>query len=159
MSGKDEVRETRCCRGAWGFSKATFGCARGFKGGGRYSTNSRGICLDSSRALNFAAKSRSECLLRRLIVELCLRLRRDGRGLDNVMIDDRVEEESEDEELEEDDPDVALAHREIASSTTAAIAVNLPPSNDESEEDDEDELGAGLDGLGGGSPLKISLSS
>lgn len=70
-------------------------------------------------------------------------------------MDDRDEDVS-DELLE---LSLDLAHRDIASSTTAAIAVKRPPARDESEEDEEDVMETGLGGLGGGSPRKISEPS
>ena len=72
------------------------------------------------------------------------------------MMDDRVEELSE-EELEEGD--VALAHRDIACSTTAAMAVNRPPNRDGWDEEDEGAIDTELGGPGGGSPRKMSTSS
>jgi hypothetical protein len=74
------------------------------------------------------------------------------------MMDDRVEELSEEEELEEEG-DVVLAHRDIACSTTAAMAVNRPPNRDGLDEEDEGATDSGLGDLGGGSPRKMSTSS
>lgn len=102
-----------------------------------------------------AARSFSDTLLLRLVV-LCLLLRLARRRLDSVTMDDRSDEES-DEEL---DPSVFLAQRDMAVSTTAAIAVNLPPKRDELVEEEEDAMDtAGLGERGGGCPLKISPSS
>jgi hypothetical protein len=74
-------------------------------------------------------------------------------------MDDRVDELSEEDEL--DANDVAVAHREIASSTMAAIAVavNRPPDRDESEGEDEGAIDTGLGDLDGGWPRKMSASS
>lgn len=114
------------------------------------------MCLDSARALYLAAKSRSDCKVQRL-AELECRFRRLARGRDRVMMDDRVEELSE-EELEEEG-DVALAHRDIACSTTAAMAVNRPPNKDGLDEEDEGATDIRLGDLSGGSPRKMSASS
>ena len=100
-----------------------------------------------------AAKSRSDC---NELVKLKRRLRRPVRGRDKVRTDDRIDELSE-EILDEDE--VALAHREIASSTIAAMAVNRPPNRDEPEDDEEGAIDIGLGTLGGGSPRKMSASS
>lgn len=76
-----------------------------------------------------------------------------ARDRAKVTIDERVEDVS-------DEDDVFRAQREIASSTTAAMAVNLPPNKDELEEDEEDAMDTRVDGLGGGgSPRKMSASS
>lgn len=85
-------------------------------------------------------------------MELERRLRRVVRERARVTIDERVEEPSVED-------DVARAQREIASSTTAATAVNLPPNKDELEDEEGAITDMGVDGLGGGSPLKMSSSS
>jgi len=74
------------------------------------------------------------------------------------MMDERVEELSE-ELSDEAEGDLALAHREIACSTTTAMAVNRPPNRDGSEDEEDDAMDSGLGDLGGGSPRKMSASS
>lgn len=86
-----------------------------------------------------AARSFSDNLLLRL-VELCLCLRFAKRRLERVTTDDRSDEEPDDEL----DLPVFLAQREIAVSTTAAIAVNLPPKRDELVNDEVAMDTAGL---------------
>jgi len=93
----------------------------------------------------------------RRLVELVRRFRRLVRGRERVMIDDRVEELSE--ELSDKEGDLALAHREIACSTTAAMAVNRPPNSDGSDDEDEGAIDSGLIDPLGGSPRKMSASS
>jgi hypothetical protein len=75
-------------------------------------------------------------------------------------MDDRVEELSEAEELDVGG-NLDLAHREIACSTTAAIAVNRPPNRDglEYEVEAEGTIDTGLADLCRGAPRKISTSS
>jgi hypothetical protein len=73
------------------------------------------------------------------------------------MMDERVEELSE--ELSDEEGDLALAHREIACSTTIAMAVNRPPKRDGSEDEEDGAMDSGLGDLGGGSPRKMSASS
>lgn len=100
-----------------------------------------------------ATRAFSDSLLSRLVV-LCLRLRFARRRLDKVTTEDRFDEESNDEL----DLPPFLAQRDIAVSTTAAIAVNLPPKREELV-DDDDEVATETAGLGerwGGCPRKIS---
>jgi hypothetical protein len=70
------------------------------------------------------------------------------------VVDDRADKLSKEEF---DEADVALAHLEIASSTMPAMAVNSSDvSEDELEEDNT--IDTGLVDLGGGCPLKMSVS-
>jgi len=74
------------------------------------------------------------------------------------VVDDRADKLSKEEF---DKADVALAHPEIASSTMPAMAVNRPPSSEAVSEDELEEdstIDTGLVDLGGGCPLKMSVS-
>lgn len=114
------------------------------------------MCRDSCRALNLAAKSRSDCWLWRVWSEgRGRRERRTLRERESVTTEDRDEDESD----ESEESSLCRAHLEIACSTTAAMAVNRPPEREEDADDDvEVEMDTGLAGLGGGSPRKISES-
>lgn len=97
--------------------------------------NSRGICRVSCLALSLARMSRSERALWSALGRAWRLLLL--RGLLRVEIES--EEDDEDDEREEDD-EFPRAQREMASSTTAAIA----PSPEAALEDEEELLELGV---------------
>ena len=122
--------------------------------GGRYRTNSRGICRRSSRARRLAATSSSDCDCRAVSARLGRRLRRRVRA-DLFVVRKEELEDSVSELLREDVDQFARAQRWMASSTAVVIAPIGPAKpeeeEDELEEEDEDELDW-IEGAGEGEP-------